>query len=112
MQKDFLSHEDFIEFVAKRVVQLRSLKKVSARDMSLNMGQNEGYINSIENKKTAPSISGLYYICEYFGVQLKDFFDTGNAMPEMLEEVVADLKELDRESLEQVSAIVKKFAGK
>lgn len=112
MQKDFLSHDDLIEFVAKRVVQLRSLKKVSARDMSLSMGQNEGYINSIENKKASPSLQGLYYICEYFGVQLKDFFDTGNVVPEILEGVLEDLKELDQSSLEQVSAIIKKFAGK
>jgi len=112
MQRDFLSHEDFIEFVPKRVAQLRSLKNVSARSMSLDMGQNESYINGIETKKAVPSISGLYYICEYLGVQLKDFFDTGNALPEVLEEVVSDLKELDQSSLEQVSAIVKKFAGK
>ena len=112
MQKDFSSHEEFIEFISKRVAHLRSLKDVSARSMSLDIGQNESYINGIENKKKMPSISGLFYICEYLGVQLKDFFDTGNEMPEVLEEVVSDLKILDRKSLEQVSVVIKKFAGK
>ena len=110
MQKDFKSHDDFIEFVSKRVVQLRNLKDVSARSMSLDIGQNVGYINSIETKKKMPSISGLFYICEYFGVQVKDFFDTENEMPEVLDDVVADLKKLDATSLEQIAGIAKTLA--
>ena len=40
-----MEKEDFI----KRLVQLRYNKGVSAREMSLTMGQGENYINSIEN---------------------------------------------------------------
>lgn len=40
------------EAFSKRLVQLRMAKGVSARDMSLSLGQNPGYINSIENNKT------------------------------------------------------------
>lgn len=54
------------DLIAKRVSQLRMQKGVSARDMSLSLGQSESYINKIENKKALPSITGLYYICEYF----------------------------------------------
>ena len=36
---------------ALRLAQLRSKKGVSARDMSLSIGQNAGYINSIESGK-------------------------------------------------------------
>ena len=39
------------EAFSKRLVQLRMAKGVSARDMSLSLGQNPGYINSIENNK-------------------------------------------------------------
>lgn len=53
------------------MTQLRCLKDVSARSMSMDIGQNESYINGIENKKKMPSISDLYYICEYLGVQLR-----------------------------------------
>ena len=42
--------------LGKRVAQLRMAKGVSARDMSLSMGQGEGYIHNIENQKTMPSI--------------------------------------------------------
>ena len=38
------------DLIAKRVSQLRMQKGVSARDMSLSLGQSESYINKIENK--------------------------------------------------------------
>lgn len=47
------------EAFSKRLVQLRMAKGVSARDMSLSLGQNPGYINSIENNKTFPSMSNF-----------------------------------------------------
>ena len=58
-----------------RLAQLREKKGVSARDMSLSMGQNPGYINNIENGKSMPSLSGIFYICEFLGIEPKDFFD-------------------------------------
>ena len=61
-----------------RLAKLREEKGVSARDMSLSMGQNPGYINNIESGKSMPSLSGLFYICEYLR-PLKDFFDTDTA---------------------------------
>ena len=44
--------EDF----AKRLAELRAKKKVSARDMSLSIGQCSGYISNIENGHNLPSI--------------------------------------------------------
>lgn len=38
-----------------RLTQLRNKKGVSARDMSLSIGQNPGYINNIESGKAMPS---------------------------------------------------------
>ena len=42
---------------AERLIQLRTNKGVSARDMSLSLGQNPGYINNIESGKALPSMS-------------------------------------------------------
>lgn len=58
-----------------RLAKLREEKGVSARDMSLSMGQNPGYINNIESGKSMPSLSGIFYICEYLGITPKDFFE-------------------------------------
>ena len=53
------------DFFAERLSYLRIQKKVSAREMSLALGQNESYINRIENKHTFPSMQIFFYICEY-----------------------------------------------
>ena len=44
------------ENFAERLSQLREAKQVSAREMSLAIGQNCSYINRIENKKAFPSM--------------------------------------------------------
>ena len=43
----------------KRLSQLRVQKGVSAREMSLSLGQNTGYISNIESGKTLPSMTGF-----------------------------------------------------
>ena len=53
---------------ALRLVQLREKKNVSAREMSLAIGQNPGYINNIESGKSLPSLPGVFYICDYLGI--------------------------------------------
>ena len=49
------------EKFAERLSQLRLAKGVSARDMSLSIGQSAGYINNIENKNNLPSMSAFFY---------------------------------------------------
>ena len=100
------------EFTQNRITHLRMQKGVSARDMSLSLGQNDSYINRIENKKSLPSLSGLFYICEYFSVTPQQFFDEGNAYPDQLAAVVEDLKKLDAESLSYIAGMAKKLASK
>ena len=65
----------------KRLVELRVAKGVSARDMSLSLGQSAGYINNIENGVNFPSMTVFFYICDYFGITPKDFFDMETANP-------------------------------
>lgn len=64
-----------------RLAQLREKKGVSARDMSLSMGQNPGYINNIESGKSMPSLSGIFYICDYLGITPSEFFDLESHSP-------------------------------
>ena len=42
------------EFFSRRLAQLRAQKGVSAREMSLAIGQNSSYINRIENQRAFP----------------------------------------------------------
>ena len=89
-----------------RLAQLRENKGVSARDMSLSIGQNPGYINNIETGKALPSMSGFFYICEYLQLSPKDFFDIDAKNPEKLNELIKDLKKLDDKQLDSIASIV------
>ena len=48
------------DFVPERLAKLRMQKGVSARDMSLSLGQANNYINNVENKKTLPSMQSFF----------------------------------------------------
>ena len=92
-----------------RLAQLREKKGVSARDMSLSIGQNPGYINNIESGKSMPSLSGIFYICEYLGITPSDFFDMSNENPNKVQEMIQDIKQLNDRQLAAVSAIIKEI---
>lgn len=98
---------DYIEWFAKRTAELRLQKGVSARDMSLSLGQSESYINKIENGYTLPSMSGFIYICEYFGISPKDFFDIDSPSPSKQNELIAEIKKLSPEKAEHILPILK-----
>lgn len=98
-----MTEQDF----ALRLARLRERKGVSARDMSLSMGQNPGYINNIESGKSKPSLSGILYICEYLGITPKDFFDTQTDDPSKAAELYTIAKSLRDDQLDNLIAIAK-----
>lgn len=89
-----------------RLAQLRTAKGVSARDMSLSVGQNAGYIHDIENGKAMPSMSSFLFICEYLNVTPSEFFDIDNKYPEKLNSLITLLKKLNDKQLESITSIV------
>ena len=97
------------DFVPERIAQLRIKKGVSARDMSLSLGQANNYINNIENKKSLPAMQSFFYICEYLGVTPKEFFDDENADPTALKEFVQEAMRLDSKSMEYILGIMKEW---
>ena len=98
--------EEFDDFLSKRITQLRTAKGVSARDMSLSLGQGAGYINSIENRNSLPSMHVFYFICEYFKISPKDFFDAESTAPDKLNDLIVDMKSLTTEQLDNIARIV------
>ena len=97
---------------ALRLAKLRQLRGVSARDMSLSMGQNHGYINNIETGKVMPSLTGFFYICEYLQVTPSEFFDTDSNDPEQIRTIAKDLKKLSPSQLASVADIVHDLTSK
>ena len=97
------------DFVPERLAKLRMQKGVSARDMSLSLGQANNYINNVENKKTLPSMQSFFYICEYLGVTPQEFFDEGNACPVRLRELMDEAKRLDESALVHLLALMREL---
>ena len=97
---------------ALRLAKLRQLRGVSARDMSLSMGQNHGYINNIETGKVMPSLTGFFYICEYLQVTPSEFFDTDSNDPEQIRTIAKDLKKLSPSQLASIADIVHGLTSK
>ena len=97
----------FEDLFYQRLAKLRMEKGVSARDMSLSIGQSAGYINALENRNGFPSMQVFFYICEYLGVTPSEFFDDGNSHPTEYQEIITDLNALDEESIKNVKAIIK-----
>ena len=95
------------DFVPERIAQLRTKKGVSARDMSLSLGQANNYINNIENKKSLPAMQSFFYICEYLGVTPKEFFDDENADPTALREFIQEARRLDEKTLDYILGKIK-----
>lgn len=97
---------DYIDWFPDRVAELRMRKGVSARDMSLSLGQSESYINKIENRRTLPSMTGFIYICEYLGITPRDFFDAEISSPTQVREISQMAKRLTDEQVELILRVM------
>lgn len=100
------------DFFCKRIASLRKKAGVSARDMSLSLGQNRNYISQIESQRALPSIPGFFYICEYFHITPEEFFDDKISNPTLLNELTAEAKDLDDTTLTHLLAIVREMRSK
>ena len=91
----------------KRLAELRLEKGVSARDMSLSLGQSESYINRIENQKMLPSMTVFFYICEYFEITPYEFFQTDEGLTKEMIDVLKTLQSLDPQKKQHVFDLIK-----
>lgn len=98
------------EIFCKRLTELRMRKGVSARDMSLSIGQNPGYINNIETGKALPSMTNFFYICEYLDITPMDFFHFDSSRPKELDMLFKDLNKLTDAQFRNIQEIVRDLA--
>ena len=104
-----IRHEVFAVYekeFAVRLSQLRIQKGVSARDMSLSLGQSASYINTIEAGKSFPSMTAFFYICEYLKVSPTEFFDFPAENPWQMKELGEKIKLLPPRQLEAILTLV------
>ena len=98
---------DYMQWIPKRISDLRTERGVSARDMSLSLGQSVSYINKIENGRTLPSMTGFLYICEYFGITPQEFFNTDSACPPKANALLSEIEKLSSEQSAHILQVVR-----
>jgi transcriptional regulator with XRE-family HTH domain len=103
---------NYEQFFINRIAELRKQKGVSARDMSLSVGQNVNYVNHIERGKMFPSMTGFFALCDYLGVTPRDFFDADTEQPAKLNALTESLKKLDEDALAGITSVVEKMLSK
>ena len=92
---------------SKRLAEPRIQKGVSARDMSLSLGQNPGYIRMTESGSAFPAMSNFFYICEYLNVIPQEFFDFKEDHADGINALVDQLDKLDEEQIQALAAFIK-----
>lgn len=97
-----MDREDF----SRRLTELRQAKGVSARDMSLSLGQSPGYINNIENGVSLPAMSTFFYICEYLDVSPAEFFSVELSDPVRLRALMHELRRLNSSQLDLLMKLI------
>jgi Predicted transcriptional regulators len=100
------------DIFAERLSKLRIKKGISARNMSLSLGQSADYINKIENKKRFPSLQGFFNICEYLELTPSDFFDVNVDNPLLTNEVIEYLNKFDDATTLSILDIIKRIEVK
>lgn len=94
------------KFVQNRYATIRLAHNVSARKLSLELGQSTEYINQIENGKNMPSLEGLFNFCDYFGLTLGEFFEQDYTYPVEYKKLIQELNKLDALELKQILDLV------
>lgn len=89
----------------ERLSRLRIQHGVSARDMSLSLGQAPSYINRIENSKSFPSMSSFFYICEYLHITPTEFFNLELSSPRHLQKLSSELRRLTPSEMDHLLLI-------
>lgn len=95
------------EQFADRLVSLRMKKGVSARDMSLSLGQSPSYINNIENGINLPSMTAFFYICDYLGITPREFFNIESPSSDRVQHLAKEMEGLSEDALAAIESMVR-----
>lgn len=105
----FGENDFMLDAFYKRLYELRNQKGVSAREMSLALGQSGGYISNIENGNNFPAMAVFFYICDYLGVTPKEFFDLDTHNPNKIEAICEKMKGLTDDQLNLIDGMIENF---
>mgnify|MGYP003320299259 CR=1 FL=1 len=102
----------FDEEFRKRLLELRTEKGISARDMSLSIGQNPNYINFIESGRSMPSMTSFFFICEFLDITPAEFFEIKIHSPKRIRDLTEQLQVISPHCFNSIADIVKELSQK
>ena len=97
------------KFIRERITKLRLNKNVSEYRMSLDLGHSDSDIRNITSGNALPSMSEFLYICEYFNITPKEFFDEENNNPALINDLVTNSSKLNDEDLLVLISMAKRM---
>lgn len=96
-------------YIRQRIAELRLQKGVSEYRMSTDMGHSKGYIQHISTGRCLPSMSEFLYMCEYFGITPRQFFDNESESPVLINEAVTIMESMSEDDLRAVIGLLARF---
>lgn len=96
-------------FIRDRITELRLRMNVSEYQMSLELGQNKNYIQSISSGRALPSMNGFLNICDYFGITPLEFFDENIKTPNLMRSIDDKLKRFSEEDLQLIDLVLERI---
>lgn len=109
-KQDELENETVNRYIKEfplRLSALRASKNVSAREMSISINRNYGYINNIENGNNLPSLKEFFSICDYLGLEPKEFLSSfSSSDKDKLSDLHARLALLTDSQIDAIHSIV------
>ena len=97
------------KFIRERITKLRLNKNISEYRMSLDLGHSDSYIRNITSGKALPSMAEFLYICEYFNITPKEFFDEDTKNPELINDFISISKGLSNDDLFVLISMAKRM---
>ena len=103
-----------MDFVRKRITELRMLNGKSEYQLSYDMGHSKNYIHNLVSGHFQPSVTELLYLIDLLGVTPRDFFDEDAEYrnPVLAKEIMDSIKDMDEEDLKAVLGVVRRLKGK
>ena len=99
------------EFIRTRITELRLRKNISEYQMSLELGQNRSYIQSISSGRALPSMGQFLKICDYFELTPLEFFDAESVNPLLLHKAIDGLRRLSDDDLMLLIGLINRLGS-
>jgi len=95
------------DFIKERVYYIRNSKKISARNLSLELGMSSEYINQLESGRLTPSLDFILNFCDYFNISPSEFFDAETKYPIETKKIIEELNNLSQEDVTLILDLLK-----